>query len=134
VPASSEALDAELRSNELFGFPVLSRTIVVQRNPEGLSSAAQAGTLGRAVAINRGTLPGAERAGGAIPVLNTVSIPPFTRERGTTAITYLYFGLDVGQGEQLDVAARVADRAQRATRPASRASRERWPRARRSRG
>jgi hypothetical protein len=68
VPASSEALDAELRSNELFGFPVL----------------------------------------------NTVSIPPFTRERGTTAITYLDFGLDVGQGEQLDVAARVADRAQRA--------------------
>jgi RND superfamily putative drug exporter len=68
VPASSEALDTELRSNELFGFPVLSRTIVVQRDPGGLSPAAQAATLERAVAINRGALPDVARAGGAIPV------------------------------------------------------------------
>ena len=31
VPDDAEAIDAELRSNELFGFPLLSRTVVVQR-------------------------------------------------------------------------------------------------------
>ena len=36
VPNDAAALDAELRSAELFGFPLLSRTIVVQRDPEGL--------------------------------------------------------------------------------------------------
>jgi RND superfamily putative drug exporter len=118
VPASSDALDAELRSNELFGFPVLSRTIVVQRDPDRLSATSQALTVRRAIAINRNTLRYARRAGGAIPVMNTVSIPPFTREEATTAITYLYFGLDVGQGEQLDIAQRVAARADSAE-PAS---------------
>ena len=44
VPDGAEALDAELRMSELFGFPLLSRTIVVQRDGEGLSAAAQAAT------------------------------------------------------------------------------------------
>ncbi len=111
VPNDAAAIDAELRSAQLFGFPLLSRTIVVQRDPDGLSAAAQASTVSRAVALNRNTLPGLDRVGGAIPVLNTVSIPPFTRERGTTAITYLFFEPEVGAAERIALAERVAERA-----------------------
>jgi RND superfamily putative drug exporter len=111
VPNDSEALDAELRSSELFGFPILSRTIVVQRDPDGLSTLAQSGTLERAVTINRKGLADLEEIGGAIPVLNTLAAPPFTRESGTAAVTYLYFGLRTGAGRQLWLAERVQERA-----------------------
>ena len=116
VPDDAAALDAELRSSELFGFPLLSRTVLVQRDPNGLSTVAQAATLSRALALNRDTMPGFERIGGALPALNTVSVPPFTRERGTTAVTFLYFGPDVGAGERLDLAQRLREQAQ-ATAP-----------------
>jgi RND superfamily putative drug exporter len=111
VPSQAAALDAELRSAELFGFPLLSRTVVVQRDPQGLSATAQAATLRRAVALNRNTLPGLDRIGGGLPALNTISVPPFTRERGTTAVTFLYFRPDVGSGERLDLAQRLRERA-----------------------
>jgi RND superfamily putative drug exporter len=116
VPSQADALDAELRSNELFGFPLLSRTVVVQRDPQGLSVVGQAATATRALALNRKTLAGLERIGGALPVLNTVSVPPFTRERGTTAVTFLYFQPAVGSGERLDLAQRLRERAE-ATAP-----------------
>jgi putative drug exporter of the RND superfamily len=118
VPNEAAAIDAELRSAELFGFPLLSRTIVVQRDPDGLSAVGQASTVDRAVALNRNTLEGLARVGGAIPVLNTVSIPPFTRERGTTAVTYLFFEPDVGAEERIALADRVAQRA-RAVAPSA---------------
>jgi RND superfamily putative drug exporter len=113
VPSDAAALDAELRSAELFGFPLLSRTIVVQRDPDGLGAAAQASTLDRAVAINRDAATGLERVGGAIPVLNTVSVPPFTREDGTTAVSYLFFTPDVGADERIRLAESVRERAAR---------------------
>lgn len=114
VPADAAALDAELRSNELFGFPLLSRTVLVQRDPSGLNETAQAATLRRAVALNRHTLPGLGRIGGALPALNTVALPPFTRERATTAVTFLFFRPEVGAGERLDLAQRLRERAQAA--------------------
>ena len=113
VPNDAEAIDAEVRSSELFGFPLLSRTIVVQRDPRGLDPGVQAATLNRSVAINRDTLPDVARIGGAIPVLNTVFVPRFTRERGTTAVTYLYFTPDVGIGRRAELAERVRERAER---------------------
>jgi RND superfamily putative drug exporter len=118
VPSSADALDAELRSSQLFGFPLLSRTIVVQRDPSGLSAAAQAATVTRTIALNRNTLEGLDRIGGALPALNTVSVPPFTRERGTTAVTFLYFRPEVGSGERLDLAQRLRERAE-ATAPSA---------------
>jgi len=116
VPSQADALDAELRSSELFGFPLLSRTIVVQRDPSGLGLGAQAATVDRALGLNRNLLPGLDRIGSALPVLNTVSVPPFTRERGTTAVTFLYFQPEVGAGERLDLAQRLRERAE-ATAP-----------------
>jgi RND superfamily putative drug exporter len=87
VPEHAAALHAELVSETQFGFPVLSRTIVVERDPHGLSAAEQARVVARAGRLTAHTLPGFERIAGALPVLNTVGPPGFVRERGTTALT-----------------------------------------------
>jgi RND superfamily putative drug exporter len=108
VPADSEAVDAELRALELFAFPVLSRTLLVQRDPDGLSPGAQARIVERAAAINQGAAPGLRAIAGAIPVTNALGAPPFARERSTTGITYLLFPPSVGRGEREAVAERLA--------------------------
>jgi len=109
VPTNSEALDVELRSAQQFGFPLLSRTIVVQRDPGGLSAGAQADVVARAVALNRNELPGLDRIAGAIPVTNALGAPPFSRERSTTALTFLYFPPDVRPQERQRLAERFAE-------------------------
>src|ERR671915_47561 len=91
VPRSADALKAVLRSAELFRFPLLSRTLVVKRDPDGLSAEEQARVARRAVALNTNEYPGLRRIAGALPVTNTLGQPPFARERSTTAITYLLF-------------------------------------------
>ena len=91
VPTESEAVEAELRSNRLFGFPLLSRTVVVQRDADGLSAVEQAAVARTAVAVNRNTAPELTGIAGALPVTNALGAPPFARESSTTAITYLFF-------------------------------------------
>lgn len=97
VPTDADALDAELRAYELFGFPLLSRTVVVQRDPGGISLAEQARVVERAVAVTRGTAPELAAVAAAIPVSNAFGLPPFSLERSTTAITYLFFSPDAGR-------------------------------------
>src|SRR5688500_1434401 len=58
VPENADALQAELRAAELFRFPLLSRTLVVQRDPDGLSALAQARVVRNAAALNRDRYPG----------------------------------------------------------------------------
>ncbi len=100
VPSDAAAIDAEIRSSELFGFPLLSRTIVVQRDPSGLGPVPQAATLNRAVAINRDTLPSLSEVGGAIPVLNAEHFDPFLPTGATgvmgaaASIFFAYVGFD----------------------------------------
>jgi putative drug exporter of the RND superfamily len=110
VPRNADAVDAELRSNELFRFPLLSRTLVVQRDPSGLSAMAQARAARRALALARRDYPGLRRIAFALPVTNALSDPPFARESSTTVVTYLFFRRDVGQGERQDLAQRLVDR------------------------
>jgi RND superfamily putative drug exporter len=110
VPRNADAVEAELRSSELFRFPLLSRTIVVQRRPVGLSLAEQARVARRAVALNRHEYPGLRRIGGAIPITNALGQPPFSRERSTTALTYLLFPPQVGREERQRLAERFVER------------------------
>jgi RND superfamily putative drug exporter len=116
APNDADAIQAEIRSSELFGFPLLSRTLVVQRDPGGLSPAAQARIGTRAIALNRHAMPGLTRIGGALPIVNVVGAPPFARERSTTGITYLLFGADVGRRERERLARELVER--RVDRPA----------------
>ena len=110
VPNNSGALDAELRASELFDFPLLSRTLIVQRNPAGLSAAQLAASGRRAIKINRGEFAELRRVGGALPIANILGKPPFSRERSTTAITYLFFAPAVGQDDRQILADRLVER------------------------
>ncbi len=110
VPNGARALEAELRSSQLFGFPLLSRTLVVQRKPRGLSVSELATTVGRAVALNRNAYPELQRVGGALPVNNALGKPPFSREGSTTAITYLFFSPAVSQSDREELANRFVER------------------------
>ncbi len=112
VPRQSDAIDAEVRSSELFRFPLLSRTLVVQRDPDGLSLPEQARIARRAVALNRDSYPELRMVGGAIAVTNLLGRPPFSRERSTTAITYLFFPPEVGPDDRTILAERFVERAE----------------------
>jgi hypothetical protein len=71
VPRNADAVDAELQSNELFRFPLLGRTLVVQRDPDGLSAPAQARAARRA--LTRDEYPGLRGVAFALPVTNAAA-------------------------------------------------------------
>lgn len=76
VPHGAEALQTELRSAELFAFPLLSRTLIVQRDPKGFSAFEQVDALWRTMLLNRNQLPGLERVGGpSLSATRSVSLP-----------------------------------------------------------
>jgi putative drug exporter of the RND superfamily len=105
VPKNAEALRVEQRSAKLFQLPLTTDTLVVQRNPNGLSRDAQARTVELAVAASTGTQDSSDLAF-ALPITNALGLFPSSRERGTTAITYLFFGPQAtlaGRVEQADL-------------------------------
>lgn len=109
VPEGTPAVANELRSVELFGFPLIGRTAVVQRDVDGLSAYDQARTGVAAAAVARRTYPGMERLRGALPLTNGLGVFPSTQETGTTAITYLLFDPDVSFSAQTRIAERYAE-------------------------
>jgi len=91
VAKNSPALKAESRSARLFGTPVTPDTMVVQRNPEGLTLGQQKRVVQRALRIDKRGYPDLLSVSLAVPLLNTLGVFPSSRERSTTAVTYLYF-------------------------------------------
>ncbi|WP_435746143.1 MMPL family transporter [Nocardioides sp. SYSU DS0663] len=110
VPTDTAAVRTELRSVELFGFPLSARTALVQRNPEGLTPYDQGRTATAALAATRNEYPGLGRLEGALPITNAFGVFPGSAERDTTSISYLFFGPEVSFGYQTRVAERYADR------------------------
>jgi RND superfamily putative drug exporter len=108
VPKDTPALKAESDSFRLFGFPVLTRTAIVQRNPRGLPVAAQTRVVLRAVQLTTGKDPEFRQIAGAFPITNTLGLFPGSHERSTTAITYLFFDPNVGLYDQAAIAERYA--------------------------
>jgi RND superfamily putative drug exporter len=105
VPKSAKAIRVEQRSAELFRLPLTTDTLVVQRDSNGLSRDAQARTVEVAVAADSGTKDPGDIAF-ALPITNALGLFPSSRERGTTAITYLFFGPQAtlaGRVEQADL-------------------------------
>jgi RND superfamily putative drug exporter len=90
LPEHPEALAVERRSARLFGAPVATPYVVVQRDPSGLSAGVERASLAKAVKVDQKKVPSL-RGILAIPVLNTLGIVPSSREHGTTIVTYLYF-------------------------------------------
>jgi putative drug exporter of the RND superfamily len=110
VPDDSAAIDTEIRSVELFAFPLLTRTLVVQRDPAGIASVQQADIARRVVAVNQGDYPELRRVAGALALTNAIGDPPFARERSTTGLTYLFFEPEVNRQDQEILGRRFIDR------------------------
>jgi RND superfamily putative drug exporter len=108
VSADTPAVKTEKRSVELFGFPLIGRTVVVQRDPTGLSPYAQARTVVRAVAVDKGKAGDVRPILGALPLTNTTALFPGARESDTTALTYLLFAPDTSLGARTRAAHRYA--------------------------
>ena len=107
VPPHAPALRAEQISTHRFGFPLLSETVVVVRNPHGLSPARQAEVVHLAARLSNHQVPGFSRIAGAIPLINSVGGPAFSPEHGTTALLYLLFPPSAGPAVQGSTAARL---------------------------
>jgi putative drug exporter of the RND superfamily len=109
VPKNAAALRAEQLSARRFGFPLLSRTVVVVRNSHGLSTRRQRQLVWLAERLTPGRIPGFGGIAAAIPIVNTLGSLPFSREHGTTALLYLYFRSSVATGARARLAQRLSD-------------------------
>ncbi len=86
--ADDASFAAERRSLELFGFPLLSRAAIVQRNPEGLPPLVQAEAVMRGIAVSQGKHD--TQLLGAIPVPNAEGAFPGAAEKNTTVVTFVF--------------------------------------------
>lgn len=107
VPAHSQALRAESVATQQFGFPLLSETQVVVRDPRGLSATRQAELAALAARLSQRRVPGFSKIVGAIPLVNSIGGPKFSPETGTTMFMYLLFRPGIGPEAQGVTAARL---------------------------
>ncbi|GAB3048367.1 hypothetical protein GCM10027053_03100 [Intrasporangium mesophilum] len=89
APPNSHAIATETASAKAFGFPILSRTVLVQRDEHGLSHAAQQRVVERAVAVAKGTVGDVGPIAGVLPIANSEAVFPSSSEQGTTALSYV---------------------------------------------
>lgn len=87
--ADNPAIVAETRAAQAFGFPVLTRTMLVQHAPGGLPQP----VVQKAYQAARSLQQQGGSSGGvvaALPVLDAAGVVPGSRSTGTTLVTYLY--------------------------------------------
>jgi RND superfamily putative drug exporter len=112
VGRDNPAITAQIDAVQRFGLPLLSRTAVVQRDPEGLDPFIQADTILRALEVDKRTLV----AGGnpdselllAYPLINSPVLFPGAAEQYTSTVTYLFIAPTANLGEQDVIAADYA--------------------------
>ncbi len=104
VSSDNPAVQSEVRSFDKFGFPLLSRVAIVQRDPKGLSPAVQARAVRRAQDVSQGAYPEVKPIMAAIPVMNTLQLLPGSKEDGTTIVTMLFTAPDVPFADQVAAA------------------------------
>ena len=108
VPTGAEAIESEERAAELFLFPFLSRTIVVARDPGGLTLGDQASVGVQVAQLNRGELPALRETRG-YALSNGVGDVPLIRERSTTLLFPLLFAPDIKRNGRIGSAERFAE-------------------------
>jgi RND superfamily putative drug exporter len=104
VGERNPAIQAQVDALARFGLPLLSRTAVVQRDPDGLDVFVQADSVLRAMEIAKRTLESGGEPGGdlllAYPLVNNPLLFPEADEQNTTLITYLFIAPTAGLGAQ----------------------------------
>jgi putative drug exporter of the RND superfamily len=109
LPHSTEAARSEAEAARLFGSALLPRIAVVQRDPAGLTPQQQRRIVRYALRLDRGALRRRyPRGSRALPYLNTRGVVPGSRERSTTAVTYLGFPPTLTPHDQRKFADRYA--------------------------
>ncbi len=104
IPLNSPAIQAELNALSEFGYPLSSRTAIIQRDPAGLSVYTQATSVLDAIALNqKEDLP--YPLLGAIPITNAVRLGG-TGETNTAVLTYLFMDPTSSFARQRDAANR----------------------------
>ena len=109
VPAGSEALEAEELAVERFAFPLASRTVVVERDPGGLSSERLVANARRIADANRGQLDVRNPPVGAYGIANLFPQLGIGREDGTTAVTGLLIEEERNQVARINIAGQYVD-------------------------
>jgi putative drug exporter of the RND superfamily len=104
VSTDNPAVRSELRSFDKFGFPLLSRVAVVQRDPKGLPKQVQQDALQRAKAVSDGTFTDVKPIRAAVPVMNTLGLFPGSTENDTTIVTLLFTDPNVTYADQVTAA------------------------------
>ncbi|HWH15154.1 MAG TPA: MMPL family transporter [Miltoncostaeaceae bacterium] len=108
IPDDAPALRAEMRSAELFGAPLLARTLAVQRAPQGLGEDDRQRLLDRVLDVNARRDPDLEGIAAAVPLLDDAGVAARPGQEGTTAVTYLLFPPQVSPGRSETLARRFA--------------------------
>jgi len=111
LPHSSEALEVERRALHTFGLPLLSRTMVVAREPRGFSAARASAAAEYFAATDRREGPHALKA---VPLADA---PGMLGAGGaaTTIVAYLYLDPALSEDESQESAERFAAGLERAT-------------------
>jgi putative drug exporter of the RND superfamily len=111
LPRSSQALEVERKALRTFGLPLLSRTMVVARQPGGFSPAQASAAARYIAATDRSEGP---RAVKAVPLADT---PGMLGAAGaaTTLVAYLYQDPDLSEDESQESAERFAAGLERAS-------------------
>ena len=111
LPHSSSALEVERKALETFGLPLLSRTMVVAREPGGFSTAQAYAAADYLAAADRSEGPNAVKA---VPLTDA---PGMLGDGGaaTTIVAYLYLDPALSEDESQESAERFAAGLERAT-------------------
>jgi putative drug exporter of the RND superfamily len=111
LPRSSSALAVERKALDTFGLPLLSRTMVVVREPGGFSTAQASAAARYIAATDRSEGPGAVKA---VPLTDTPGMGSAPGS-ATTLVAYLYLDPALSEDESQQSAERFAGGLQRAT-------------------
>ena len=116
VPDDAPAIRAEARSAALFGYPLISRTLVVQRDPGGPVGrrTAPPSCSGSWTSTGIATPPSGDIAA-AVPLVDDLGLAASPGQEGTTAITYLFFRPEISPARAETVAGPLRGLAARRT-------------------
>jgi len=111
LPRSSSALEVERKAIKTFGFPLLSRTMVVAREPNGFSPAQASAAADYIAAADRSEGPNAVKA---VPLADAAGMLG-AGGTATTIVAYLYLDPALSEDESQQSAERFAAGLERAS-------------------
>jgi RND superfamily putative drug exporter len=113
VPQSSQAVKVEERALEVFGAPVLSRTVIVAHDPDKFSIAQGTAAADFISAIDKQPIGRVHLR--AVPLLDAPGLLE-SKRLGTTLIVFLYVDPLLGEPEEVETVDSFADGLQRVTK------------------